>query len=148
MQKAIFLFLLLFVAVESAFAAAWTGANNEPNDMKNIDGKAFYVITNANELAWFANQVNGGRTSINAVLANDIVFGSSTTVTSTVNWTPIGKDSTAIFNGTFDGAGHTIYGLYSKQTAAGQYEPAFSGIFRFRDRSRNNDPYIPVLLYG
>ncbi len=129
MQKAIFLFLLLFVAVESAFAAAWTGANNEPNDMKNIDGKAFYVITNANELAWFANQVNGGRTSINAVLANDIVFGSSTTVTSTVNWTPIGKDSTAIFNGTFDGAGHTIYGLYSKQTAAGQYEPAFSGIF-------------------
>lgn len=112
MQKAIFLFLLLFVAVESAFSAAWTGANNEPNDMKNIDGKAFYVITNANELAWFANQVNGGRTTINAVLANDIVFGSSTTVTSTVNWTSIGKDSTHMFAGIFDGAGYTIYGLY------------------------------------
>lgn len=70
---------LLFLAT-NLFAAAWTGATSEPENMKKIDGKPFYVITNADELAWFGEQVNGGRTNINAVLVlvNDIdVSGAS-----------------------------------------------------------------------
>ena len=39
-----------------------------------------------------------------------------------MNWTPIGKDSSAIFKGIFDGAGKTIYGLYSVQSK-------FAGVF-------------------
>ena len=42
----------------NASAAAWTGSTSEPENMKKIDGKAFYVITTADELAWFAAQVN------------------------------------------------------------------------------------------
>ena len=81
--------LLLFVTT-CAFAD-WTGSTSEPASMKKIDGKAFYVITTADELAWFAAQVNGGKNDINAVLGNDIVFGKDKNTTGTVNWTPIGK---------------------------------------------------------
>jgi len=76
---------LLFFAT-NIFAAAWTGATSEPENMKKIDGKPFYVITNADELAWFGEQVNGGRTDINAVLANDIVFGADTVSFTNVAW--------------------------------------------------------------
>ncbi|SHL02410.1 major paralogous domain-containing protein [Fibrobacter sp. UWOV1] len=105
-----YLFAIL-VASATVFAAEWTGSAVEPENMKKIDGKSFYVITTAEELAWFAAQVNSGQTTINAVLDNDIVFGSSMTSIGTYNWTPIGKDSSHIFNGIFDGDNHKIYGL-------------------------------------
>lgn len=106
--------LAILLAVSfNAFAAAWTGSTSEPENMKKIDGKAFYVITTADELAWFAAQVNAGQTTINAVLGNDILFGASTTKRSSQRWTPIGKDSSHIFNGILDGAGKTIYGLFA-----------------------------------
>ena len=125
MKKIIFVLCMLCLAA-SAFAADWTGATSEPENSKKINGKVFYVITSAEELAWFAAQVNGGRARINAVLANDIRFKDDTTKTSSVNWTPIGKDSTAMFDGIFDGAGRTIYGLYSKQDR-------FAGMFGVTD---------------
>ena len=99
--------LLLFVTT-CAFAN-WTGSTSEPANMKKIDGKSFYVITSADELAWFAAKVNSGSTDINAVLANDIVFGKDKKSIGSVSWTPIG---TEYFYGVFDGAGYTIYGLY------------------------------------
>ena len=105
--------LAILLAVSfNAFAAAWTGSTSEPENMKKIDGKAFYVITTADELAWFAAQVNAGQTTINAVLGNDILFGASTSKRSSQRWIPIGKDSSHIFNGILDGAGKTIYGLF------------------------------------
>lgn len=104
---------ILLALAFNAFAAAWTGSTSEPENMKKIDGKAFYVITTADELAWFAAQVNSGKTAINAVLENDIVFGASTTKRSSQRWIPIGKDSSHIFNGILDGAGKTIYGLFA-----------------------------------
>ena len=104
---------ILLALAFNAFAAAWTGSTSEPENMKKIDGKAFYVITTADELAWFAAQVNAGQTTINAVLGNDILFGASTTKRSSQRWTPIGKDSSHIFNGILDGAGKTIYGLFA-----------------------------------
>ena len=119
--------LAILLAVSfNAFAAAWTGSNSEPENMKKIDGKAFYVITTADELAWFAVQVNSGRTAINGVLGNDIVFGANTNSLNTANWTPIGKDSSRMFSGIFDGANHTIYGLNSNQSN-------FSGLFGVTD---------------
>ena len=97
-----------------AIAAAWTGSMSEPENMKKIDGKSFYVITTADELAWFADQVNGGKTTINAVLGNDITFGAKKTTRTTYPWSPIGEDNNHAFNGVLDGAGHIIYGLYAR----------------------------------
>lgn len=91
----------VFAAV--AFAANWTGSAVEPENMKKIEGKAFYVITSAEELAWFATQVNSGKTTINAVLDNDIVFGANTSSVGTYSWTPIGKTLNVAFAGIIDG---------------------------------------------
>ncbi len=123
--KAIPILVGMLLLATTAFAD-WTGSTSEPENTKKINGKVFYVITSAEELAWFAEQVNGGRSMINAVLANDIRFMDDTTKTSSVNWTPIGKDSAAMFDGIFDGAGKTIYGLYSKQDK-------FAGMFGVTD---------------
>lgn len=96
--------LLVFSLSASLYAADWTGATSEPESTKKIDGKVYYVITSAEELAWFAEQVNGGESEINAMLANDIQFMDDTSKTNTVNWTPIGKEYSVIFKGVFDGA--------------------------------------------
>ena len=119
---------LLALLVSNAIGAAWTGSMSEPENMKKIDGKSFYVITTADELAWFANQVNGGKTTINAVLGNDIVFGKDKNTTSKIQWTPIGKDEKCKFNGIFDGSSHSIYGIYSTDLY-------FAGVFGFLNTS-------------
>ena len=110
--------ILLFFAI--CTFANWTGSTSEPESMKKIDGKPFYVITSADELAWFAAQVNNGSSDINAVLGNDIVFGNDKNTVGTVSWSPIGYSEEKQFAGVFDGAGYTIYGLYVKRpTIAG-----------------------------
>ncbi len=106
-MKNIFSTIALLFLATNLFAAAWTGATSEPENMKKIDGKPFYVITNADELAWFAAKVNAGETAINAVLANDIVFGADTSSSSSTIWTTINS-----FGGIIDGNGFTIYGVY------------------------------------
>ena len=103
---------LVALLASNAIAAAWTGSMSEPENMKKIDGKSFYVITTADELAWFAAQVNGGKSTINAVLANHIVFGKDNSTRCPTKWTPIGKDPSHKFVGILDGAGYTIYGIY------------------------------------
>ncbi len=100
--------MLLFASV---VFADWDGSSSEPKNTREIDGKVFYEISDPEELAWFAEQVNRGKVLINAVLVNAIKFMDNTDKISAVNWTPIGKDSTVIFNGIFDGQGYTIYGL-------------------------------------
>ena len=101
--------ITMSMAVCGAVAANWTGSAVEPENMKKIDGKAFYVITSAEELAWFATQVNSGKTTINAVLDNDIVFGADTSSSSNTIWTTINS-----FDGIIDGNDFTIYGVFLK----------------------------------
>ncbi|MBS7398067.1 MAG: hypothetical protein KIG32_06575, partial [Ruminiclostridium sp.] len=80
-----------------------------------------YQISNANELYWFAEEVNSGNTSINAVLTanikvNEGVLNSDGTLASDTSgfkkWMPIGYNNKNEYIGTFDGQGHTISGLY------------------------------------
>ena len=107
--------IALLLLVTTCVFANWTGSTSEPASMKKIDGKAFYVITTADELAWFAAQVNSGKNDINAVLGNDIVFGKNKNTMGTAKWTPIGGYSNSAqsgFRGVLDGAGYTVYGLY------------------------------------
>lgn len=64
-----------------------------------------YLISNASQLRWFASQVNdNGKNSICAQLTNDIDLNN-------VEWTPIGKNSSYPYKGTFDGQYHEIKNL-------------------------------------
>ena len=76
-----------------------------------------YLISTADELAWLAQEVNAGRgASYNAVLGNDIDLESK-------EWTPIGKNYSYVYKGTFDGGGYTISGL--KIDSTDQYQALF-----------------------
>ena len=80
-----------------------------------------YQISTAAELYWFAQQVNGGKNTSNAVLTADIVVNENLlradgtprhSGAQYILWKPIGSVSNYPFKGTFDGKGHTISGLY------------------------------------
>ena len=80
------------------------------------------------ELAAFAVAVNDGNSysGKTILLANDINLGNQA-------WTPIGAcDSAAYFQGTFDGQGHTIYGLNVDNSTDG-YQFSTSGLFGWVD---------------
>ena len=59
-----------------------------------------YQITSAEELAWFRDTVNNGKTKIHARLLHDIDLKN-------VSWEPIGTQEKP-YNGTFDGNAYTI----------------------------------------
>ena len=100
---------------------------------RNADG--YYEIGNAGQLYWFAARVNGGNGEINAVLTADIIVNRELLSGLTIGadgsvsggedlrtWTPVGycgsaEEQTA-YSGVFDGAGHTISGLYFQDTGA------------------------------
>ena len=80
-----------------------------------------YQISNAGQLYWFAEHVSAGNVTANAILTADITVneGDLSTLTGPNEglraWMPIGKVSTTetkTYNGTFDGAGYTVNGLY------------------------------------
>ena len=87
-----------------AGAAVWSGTAVIPS----LSGDVYQIAT-AENLAWFAQAVNSGTSSIKAELTADIELN---TLGSRANeWTPIGTTENP-FTGTFDGAGHTISGVY------------------------------------
>lgn len=76
-----------------------------------------YLISSAEELAWLAQEVNAGRgASYNAVLCKNIDLKDE-------EWTPIGKNYSYVYKGTFDGGGYTISGL--KINSTDQYQALF-----------------------
>jgi hypothetical protein len=92
---------------------------------KNADNK--YEITSMEELAGLACMVNGvalkdatlakaDAMKASYVLTNDLVLNEDETV---FQWIPIGNTSDG-FQGTFDGQGHTIEGIYVNSTEDSQ----------------------------
>ena len=75
--------------------------NGSGDGPANVNGT--YLIAEADDLYWFAKQVNSGDKDANAVLMADIDLEGSSNV-----WTPI-----CGYTGTFDGQGYTIRGLYN-----------------------------------
>lgn len=93
-----------------------------------------YLIEDAAYLNAFRDKVNGGNTNINGKLVNDIdlnenfdqdlfavdgngnaTYNGSPDIPAFEQWTPIGYNGISgilAFNGTLDGDGHTISGLY------------------------------------
>ena len=111
------------------FIAHGTLVTESNRDSLNLsaDFVGYYAISNSGELYWFADLVNNGETTANAVLTADIVVNENVLTaegelngTPTYSWTPIGTTSKS-FKGTFDGNGHTISGLYFKNTTDGNY---------------------------
>lgn len=93
---------------------SYFGAATAPSQ----NSKGEYMITNIDELYWFANFVNSGNTGADAVLMNDIevndeVLDENGDLISDIipYWTPIGTDSNP-FIGSFDGQCYKISGLY------------------------------------
>lgn len=90
------------VTIPLAEKTAWGGADDIVAPAKTGD---VYQIGSGGELAWLAQEVNAGRgAAYNAVLTKDIDLGGEL-------WTPIGKNYSYAYKGTFDGQGHTIKGL-------------------------------------
>lgn len=79
-----------------------------------------YKISTGAELAYLAGKVNGGESYSGEYfkLTNDIRLNEQDVPTGGNSWTPIGNSSNK-FQGTFDGDGHTISGLYITATGSG-----------------------------
>lgn len=65
------------------------------------EANGIYQIGTAEELLWFAQEVNGGNTGISGVLTADI------DMSAVANWPGIGTNHKP-FSGSFDGKGHTV----------------------------------------
>ncbi len=84
------------------------------------DSKYIYEIATLDDLYTFAEKVNNGWTTLNAVLTADIVVNENVLTDHVLNsgeftqWSPIGIEY-APYHGTFDGQGHTISGLFKDQ---------------------------------
>ncbi len=71
-----------------------------------------YLIADADQLRWFAAQVNdNSKSTICAQLTDDIDLESK-------EWTPIGKNYSYAYKGTFDGQKHTVSGLFISGSAS------------------------------
>lgn len=93
----------------------------EPSEPQT-DWNGNYELSTAAELYWFANYVNSGNTSANAKLTSDITMNDGVLDSngdlnsgSFDAWSPIGGHGVD-YSGEFDGNGHTISGLYFKNT--------------------------------
>ena len=76
------------------------------------DTDEYYLIENAEQLAWFAAKVNQGEDSLNARVMADIDMigaGKGGSVESPLAWVPIAKGIASVdYSGTFDGGYHVI----------------------------------------
>ena len=111
--------LLLVMAILMPYGGAWAQTPTQPS---KGDGKVGnpYIITKAEELAWFRDQVNGGNNKICAKIANNVEVIDMSKVCHAadasknleeLSWVPIGK-SNIMYQGTFDGNGKSITNLY------------------------------------
>ena len=123
--------------------AQWIPVPQKPSQ----DADGCYLLTNREELYWFAGLVNGTLTDVArdlnacAILQNDIVVNENATKDSLPNvdypdglkntfytWVPIAKNSD-YFKGRFQGQGYTISGLLTDDDYSEQEQ--FAGLFAY-----------------
>ena len=141
-------FLFMTFAATAGNSDDWE--NNAATSIANVDGgngKSFdhpILIANAEELAYFAQQVNAGGREL-TVGNGESIDRNSTTGTSGFsgyyfalsadidlkgkNWMPIGNGSTAYFCAHFDGKGHKVKGLKVKIESKNTTTDVFAGLF-------------------
>ena len=110
--------LLLVMAILMPCGGAWAQTQPSKGDGE-VDNP--YIITKAEELEWFRNEVNNGQYSICAKIADNVEVIDMSTVCHAadasknlgeLSWVPIGVGNA--YTGTFDGSGKTISNLYIK----------------------------------
>ena len=129
--------LLLVMAILMPYGGAW--AQTQPS---KGDGKVGnpYIITKAEELAWFRDQVNGGNKKICAKIADNVEvidlkdFCHAADASKKIDeqsWVPIGN-SDKLYQGTFDGNGKTITNLYinASQVNMGLFGYTYGGTIK------------------
>ena len=112
MFQKFFVTVALLVAVFTQFSmAAWDGSKKTPKKVTQND-TLFYEISSPEELIGFLDDVRVAEDmyKVNAYLKNDIVFGADT---SKLSDKVFDFENGKYFQSTFDGRGHTIYGLKS-----------------------------------
>lgn len=117
--------LLLVMAILMPYGGAWAQTPSKG------DGKVDnpYIITKAEELAWFRDQVNSGNNKICAKIADNVEvidlkdFCHASDASKNIeekSWMPIGNRNIIKFRGTFDGNGKTITNLYINASQTSQ----------------------------
>ena len=96
-----------------------------------------YQIGTADELVWFAKQVNGGSTAISGMLTAEIDLNG-------FDWTPMGS-SAKKFSGSFDGAGYGIKNLTIDYQTAKSGERLYLGLFGYAEGTKDNRAAIKNL---
>ena len=113
--------LLLVMAILMPYGGAWAQTASQPLEGDGKTGNP-YIITKAEELAWFRDQVNSGNNFICAKISDAVEVIDMSTVCHAadesqnleeLSWKPIGKNDYGYqYRGTFDGNGKTITNLY------------------------------------
>ena len=113
--------LLLVMAILMPYGGVWAQTASQPSEGDGKTGNP-YIITKAEELAWFRDQVNSGNNFICAKISDDVEVIDMSTVCHAadesqnleeLSWKPIGKNDYGYqYQGTFDGNRKTITNLY------------------------------------
>ena len=120
-RNRLFTMLMLVMAILMPYGGAWAQTASQPSEGDGKTGNP-YIITKAEELAWFRDQVNSGNNFICAKISEDVEVIDMSTVCHAedksqnleeLSWKPIGKNDYGYqYRGTFDGNGKTITNLY------------------------------------
>ena len=140
-RNKLFTMLMLVMAILMPYEGAWAQTPTPPS---KGDGKkdSPYIITKAEELAWFRDEVNSGNSFICAKISDDVEVIDMSTVCHAadksqnleeLSWEPIGKyDYGYQYGGTFDGNGKTITNLYinASQNNVGLFGYTYEGTIK------------------
>ena len=125
-RNRLFTMLMLVMAIIMPYGGAWAQTQPSKGDGKKDSP---YIITKAEELAWFRDQVNSGQYSICAKIADNVEVIDMSTVCHAADksqnleeksWVPIGNRNIIKYRGTFDGNGKTITNLYINASQTSQ----------------------------
>lgn len=127
--------LLLVMAILMPYGGAWAQTAIPPSEGNGSEGSP-YIITKAEELAWFRDAVNKGNYEICAKIADNVEVidlkdfchaADASQNLEELSWEPIGNGDWN-YVGTFDGNGKTITNLYINATQA--YKGLFGLIYQ------------------
>ena len=127
--------LLLVMAILMPYGGAWAQTACQPSEGNGSEGSP-YIITKAEELAWFRDAVNNGGYEICAKIADNFEVidlkdfchaADASQNLKELSWEPIGNSDWS-YVGTFDGNGKTITNLYINATQA--YMGLFGRIYK------------------
>ena len=147
-RNRLFTMLLLVMAILMPYEGAWAATNVTTSRPAQGDGSSSnpFQISNAKELAWFRDWVNGtytvsgsesATTHLNAcakltadIDLKDFCYAADASQNlEELSWVPIGKNIKRDYKGTFDGNGKTITNLYINASQT------FMGLFGCTDQS-------------